>query len=139
MQIMNDMERGKMTIDRNMQTGAISVQIELVNGTVWLTKHEIARMFEVLVPNVTANLRVIFTYNDLLQTEVIKAHHYMSDKGEYKCTELYNLDVIIALAFRMRGGHCRLFREWLREQAKRPIVQSRQPIIIQLGKNSQLH
>lgn len=131
------MERGKMNIERNLQTGEISVQIELVNGTVWLTKHEIARMFGVLVPMVTANLKVIFKSNELLQTEVIKAHHYTNNKGQVCHTELYNLDVVIALAFRMRGGYCRRFREWIREQVKRPILQSRQqPIIIQLGKST---
>lgn len=121
------MERGKINIDHILLTGTISVQIELIDGTVWLTKHEIARMFNVLVPMVTVNLKVIFNTKELFEHEVTHYHNEVM---------FYNLDVIISLAFRMKGGFCRSFREWIREQAKRPIIQSRQqPIIIQLGKS----
>lgn len=122
------MERGEMSIKHNLQTGAISVRIKLAHGTVWLTKNEIARMFDVLVPAVSANLRVIFKNKELFETEVTRYHNEVM---------YYNLDVVISLAFRIKGGFCRAFREWLREQTKRPIIESRQqPIILQLGKSN---
>ncbi|MBX9049656.1 hypothetical protein HCH04_15195 [Bacteroides thetaiotaomicron] len=131
------MERGKMNIEHNLNTGAISVRIEPMNGTVWMTKYEIARMFDVLVPMVTANLKVIYSTKELSEVWTVKYLTYTQKNGQVCHTELYNLDVIIALAFRMKGGFCHRFREWIREQAKRPIVEScRQPIIIQLGKNT---
>ena len=121
------MERGKISIEYNA-SGSIKVVIETAGGTVWLTKNEIARLFDVFVPAISANLRVIFKNKELFETEVTRYHNEVM---------YYNLDVVISLAFRMKGGFCRAFREWLREQAKRPIVESRQqPIIIQFGKSN---
>lgn len=133
------MERGKISIEHSSDKN-IRVIIELANGTVWLTKHEIARLLDVFVQAVSANLREIFKDKELFEHEVTRQHKYTDKKGNICHTEFYNLDVIIALAFRMKGGFCRPFREWLREQAKRPIVEScRQPIIIQVGKSTFLN
>lgn len=119
------MERGKMAIKHNSNS-SIKVVIETVEGTVWLTKHEIARLFDAFVPAVSANLRVIFKNRELFEAEVTCCHNEVV---------YYNLDVVISLAFRMKGRFCSDFREWLREQAKLPMVESRQQaIIIQLGK-----
>ena len=93
----------------------------------WVTKSEIANLLEVFTPAISANLREIFKSKELFGTEVIRYH---------SGTMFYNLDVVIALAFRCKSTICHRFREWLREQAKRPIVESRQqPIIIQIGTN----
>ena len=121
------MERGKISFNHNAN-GSISVQIELSGSTVWVTKSEIANLLEVFTPAISANIREIFKSKELFETEVTHYHNG---------TMFYNLDVIIALAFRCKSPICRLFREWLREQAKRPIVENpRQPIFIQIGNNS---
>jgi len=114
------MERGKISFNHNAN-GSISVQIELSGGTVWVTKSEIANLLEVFTPAISANLREIFKNKELFETEVTRYHNG---------TMFYNLDVVIALAFRCKSPICRLFREWLREQAKRPIIESHQQSII---------
>lgn len=43
------MERGKVAIKHN-SNGSIKVVIETVESTVWLTKYEIARLFDTFVP-----------------------------------------------------------------------------------------
>ena len=50
------MKRGKILIEQNIESGNISVQIELVDNTVWLTKSEIAHLFDVFSSSVRANL-----------------------------------------------------------------------------------
>lgn len=131
------MERGKIAFKNNEQIGNMYVQIELAgDGSVWLTKHEIVELFNVFTSTVNANLKVIFKENELFESEVVRTHRYKNKKGQDCSTEFYNLDVIIALSFRMKGAVCRAFREWIRKQAKRPIVESHQnPIVILIGKN----
>lgn len=133
------MERGKLILTRNLDTHTISISIKLVDGTVWLSKYEITELFDVHLPMVTANLKVLFTTNELMESDVTRSYPYTDNKGKKYIATLYNLDVVIALAFRMKGGNCRAFREWLRERVKRPIQQSKQPILIQLGKTSSEH
>jgi len=127
------MKRGKFEIEVN-NAGNISVNIELQGGTVWLTKHEIASQFRVFVPAVIANLRTIFKSRDLFEADVVKLHRFTRRNGEKASIDLYNLDVIIALSFRMNGAICKKFRIWVQEKIKQPIVQHhKMPVIIQLG------
>ena len=124
------MERGKISFNHNAN-GSISVKIELSGGTVWVTKSEIANLLEVFTPAISANLREIFKSKELFETEVSCYHND---------TMFYNLDVIIALAFRCKSPICRRFREWLREQAKRPIVENpKQSIIIYVENYSKIN
>jgi len=127
------MKRGKFEIEVN-DAGNISVNVELQGGTVWLTKHEIASQFRVFVPTVTATLRTIFKSRELLEANVVKLHRFTRRNEEKASIDLYNLDVIIALSFRMNGAICKKFRIWVQEKIKQPIVQHHKlPMIIQLG------
>lgn len=122
------MKRGTISINDN------NIHIELVEGTVWVTKSEIARLLDVFVQTVSTNVREIFKNKELFEHEVTRRDQFIDENGLESITELYNLDVIISLAFRMKGGRCRLFREWVREQIKQSIRESRKtPLIIQLG------
>ncbi|MEG2340016.1 MAG: hypothetical protein RSA53_05905 [Odoribacter sp.] len=126
------METGKIAIARTVG-GNASVHIELVDGTVWLTKHQIADFFEVFTSAVTSNLKSIFKSRDLKEWEVMKTHRYTDAKGRECQVEFYNLDVLLALCFRLKGEICNLFRQWILERIKKPIVASpKTPILIQL-------
>ena len=127
------MGRGKFEIAVN-DAGNISVNIELQDGTVWLTKHEIASQFRVFIPAVTANLRTIFKSRELFEADVVKLKRFTRKNGENASIDLYNLDVIIALSFRLNGAICKKFRIWVKEKIKQPIVQHQKiPMVIQLG------
>lgn len=41
------MKTGKMTMDYDLETKAVSVHIELENGTVWLSKNQIADIWRI--------------------------------------------------------------------------------------------
>ena len=131
------MKRGKILIEQNIESGNISVQIELVDNTVWLTKSEITHLFDVFSSSIRANLKIIFANKELFETEVIRYETYKDDNGLSHTTEFYNLDVVIALSFRLKGGYARYFREWVRKQITKSIMNSNKvPIIIQLGKDA---
>ena len=127
------MGRGKFEIEVN-DAGNISVNIELQDGTVWLTKHDIASQFCIFVPAVTANLLAIFKSRELFEADGMKLNRFTRRKGETASIDLYNLDVLIALSFRMNGAICKKFRIWVQEKIKQSIVQHhKMPVIIQLG------
>jgi hypothetical protein len=130
------MNKGKITITQNSVNGFMSVQFQLSeDGMVWVTKYEMAELFNVYPNTISSNIAAIFKSGELFETEVVQTDTIKGGNGKF--IEYYNLDVIIALSFRMKGAVCRLFREWIRERIKQPILQSKQqPIFIQLGKNN---
>lgn len=131
------MKTGKMTMDYNPDTKLISVNIELADGTVWLSKNQIADMFGVYISAITMNLKSLYKEDEAFVSANSQHCSYTTASGESVDRTLFNLDIIILLAFKIRGGNSHLFRQWMREQAKRPIVENRQnPIIIHIGKSN---
>ena len=126
------MKRGVFEIITETNASVV-IDIDTANGDIWLTAHEIANIFQVYVQSVTSNLRVIFKEGELIEDEVTQEETYTKKGSTYHIT-YYNLDTIIALAFRCKGPICKRFRIWLRNQAKRPMTQH-QPLIIQIGKD----
>lgn len=126
------MDKGKITITQNSVNGFMSVQFQLSeDGMVWVTKYELAELFNVYPSTISSNIAVIFKSGELFETEVVWTSAVKGRNGKY--IKYYNLDVIIALSFRMKGAVCLLFREWIRERIKQPIRgNSKNPIVIQI-------
>ncbi|MFT4222353.1 protein-tyrosine kinase [Dysgonomonas sp.] len=101
------MDSGKLSIIDG------SVKITPVNGTVWLTKHEIADLFGCFVSKVGSNISVILKAGLLDESEVCRRKYY--ENGSF--IEFYNLGMITAVAFRIRSHNADLFRRWLMKQA----------------------
>jgi Virulence protein len=127
------MDKGEITITQNPANGFMSVQFKFAeDGTVWVTKHEVAELFNVYPVTIASNIAAIFKSGELFETEVMRTSKIKGCNGKF--VVYYNLDVIIALSFRMKGALCRLFREWIRERIKQPIWEGRQvSILIQIG------
>jgi hypothetical protein len=101
------MKRGKITISES------GVNITAENGTVWMSEYEIACLFEVFVAKVSGNIRSILKSNVLRADEVCYCYYYANGGS----VDLYNLEMITALAFRIHSHKADLFRKWLMKQA----------------------
>ncbi len=106
-----------------MKRGCISiiggqVVVTPANGTVWMSKPQIAYLFNCYVAKVSSNITSILKGGVLFESEV--CHRLRHNDGS--CTELYNLEMITALAFRIWAPGANLFRQWIIGQALSPIV-----------------
>lgn len=126
------MNRGTITI-RKANPDGIQFFIELSeDGTVWMTKIEIASLFNVLLSSVEANLKLLFRSDGLNDKTVKKEEHQASESAQKRIVEYFNLGVIIALAYRMNSYPCIQLRKWV---AKQVALSSKTypPIIVHLG------
>jgi hypothetical protein len=99
-----------------------TVEAELVNGNVWMSKIYIARLFNCFYQKVDANMRSIFKSRLLIEDNVMYTYRY-TDKGIEKQTEYYNLEVLIFLSYRIGTFEAQIFRQFvnsaLREHLQR--------------------
>ena len=102
------------------------VFINPASSTVWLTQHQIANLFECFVGKVNANIRAILKSGILDESKVCRTYRYQNGNS----TELYNLEMITALAFRIRSHNSDLFRQWLMKKAARQTGNKEFPIFI---------
>ncbi|GHU92097.1 hypothetical protein FACS1894155_12300 [Bacteroidia bacterium] len=107
------MERGYIKIKENSENQLI-VEAKLVNCTLWMTKHEIADLFNVFVSSVGNNLRSIFKSGLLQEDNVTRIHKFENNGRQCEMT-LYNLEALIFVSYRIASYEARAFREWVME------------------------
>jgi hypothetical protein len=86
------------------------------DGTVWMSKHQIADLFGCFVAKVVSNIASILKGGVLNESRVCRFHRYKDGGG----VELYSLEMITALAFRINTRNADIFRRWMMERVIRP-------------------
>ena len=105
------METGHIKI--NIEKGkAPSVEAQLVNNNLLLTKNEIARLLNCFVQKIDAELRSIFKNNLLWEDDSTYCNRYI-DKGIEKQTIYYNLEVLIFISYRIDSLEAKIFRQFI--------------------------
>ena len=118
------MKRGTITIS-NTNSDNIQVYLELSeDGTVWMTKNEIASLFNIYHYSVKANLKYLFKSNSFGDKEVKKEETQILSNGQKCIVEYFNLEVIIALSYRLDSYICILFRQWIAQQVSTSLKSS---------------
>lgn len=105
------MEHGYIKIKENSENQLI-VEAKLVNCTLWMTKHEIADLFNVPIVPASNILRSIFKSGLLREENVTRIHKY-EHNGRRCEMKLYNLEALIFVSYRIASYEARAFREWV--------------------------
>ena len=85
------------------------VEIHAPESRVWLTRHQIADLFGVFVPAVGSNIRSLLQSGILREERVCRRER----NRDGSIVELYSLEMIAALAFRLNSANAEAFRQWL--------------------------
>ena len=92
--------------------GNLRVQLFFDGETVWTTQRRIAEIFQVEVPTINYHLKKIFDSGELNRYSVIRKDWITAADGKPYETMLYNLDVIIAVGYRVNSYKATRFRQW---------------------------
>lgn len=113
-----------------MTTSPIMIENGLVtirpttNG-IWLTQAQIADLFGVFTAAVNANIRAILKSGVLYEDHVIRRTRCRNGN----IVERYNLEMITALAFRLKSENAEVFRRWIVERATTPAIVWKMPTV----------
>ncbi len=95
--------------------GATQVSLKERDGTVWLTQIEIAELFQTSKQNVSHHIQSVFEDKELMQEATVKYHLTVQTEGKRQVQRdlaLYNLDMILAIGYRVRSERGTQFRQW---------------------------
>ena len=92
--------------------GHTRIHLRAEGGTVWLSPLEIAEPFQTSKQNVSLHAKNIFADNELAQDAVVKESLTTAADGKKYRTQLYNLDLILAIGYRVRSPRGVQFRQW---------------------------
>ena len=112
------MKRDRITIGENGVT--------LTGSEVWMTATELAELFGTTAGAVNAGIKAIIKSDTLHDYEVCKYVRLENGNG----ADVYNMEVVASLAFRLNTHNASVLRKWLLRRATAP-ARSAAPIIIQ--------
>ena len=106
----------------NTPDGKSAVSLYTKDDNVWMKQNQIAELFDTSIPNISMHISNILKENELVKISVIKDYlTTASDDKNYSVT-FYNLDMILAIGFRVRSKRGTQFRIWANQNLKEYMI-----------------
>ena len=109
---------GNDIIIYNTEDGKAKINLQYEDGTVWLSQLEIAELFQTTKQNVSKHVKAIFLEGELKEKVVVNyklittKHGAIANKKQSKQVAHYNLDMILAIGYRVRSIRGIQFRNY---------------------------
>jgi len=107
------------------EDGRTHINLRVDADTVWLTQLEIAELFQTTKQNVSLHAKNIFEDGELSQVATVKESLTVQSEGERQVKRritYYNLDLILAIGYRVRSPHGSQFRQWASANLKEFLI-----------------
>ena len=97
------------------QTKDKQIEVRLEEDTVWLSQKQIASVFGTEVPAISKHIRNILKTGELRPNSTVSKMEIVQTEGRRKIArvvEVYNLDMIISVGYRVNSQKATRFRVW---------------------------
>ena len=98
-----------------MQGDAEGIEVRLEDDTVWLTQQMLAELYGTTKQNISLHILNIYEEEELSRESTVKDFLTVRNEGNRKVNrrlEYYNLDIIIAVGYRVNSKRATQFRQW---------------------------
>lgn len=119
---------GNDIIIYNTEDGKTKINLQYEDGTVWLSQLEIAELFQTTKQNVSKHVKAIFLEGELEEKVVVNykltttKHGAIANKTQSKQVAHYNLDMILAIGYRVRSIRGIQFRNYASSILKKYLI-----------------
>ena len=106
---------GNDIIIYNTEDGKAKINLQYADGTVWLSQLEIAELFQTTKQNVSKHVKAIFLEGELEESATVNYKLTVQKEGNRKISRqlaYYNLDMILAIGYRVRSIRGIQFRNY---------------------------
>ncbi|TXL61097.1 virulence RhuM family protein [Cerasibacillus terrae] len=104
------------------EEGNTKIDVRLENETVWMTQKAIAELYQSTKQNISLHIKNIFEEKELDEDSVVKFYLTTARDGKNYKTKHYNLEMIIAIGYRVRSHRGTQFRQWATERLNEYLV-----------------
>jgi len=95
--------------------GRTEVHLRAAEGTVWMTQGEMAELFDTTKQNISLHVRNVLQDGELRAEGTVKDYLTVQTEGKRtvnRSVQLYRLEMILAVGFRVRSPRGSQFRRW---------------------------
>lgn len=104
------------------ESGNVKIEVLFGEENVWLPLSEIVDLFERDKSTISRHIKNIFEENELEKEEVSKTIPTIATDGKTYNVDYYNLDLIMAVGYRVRSNQGIQFRKWATNILKEFVV-----------------
>lgn len=107
------------------EDGSTKLDVRLEERTVWLSQKQLTDLFGKAKGTISEHIKHIFEDGELEAEATVRYFRTVQIEGEREVTrdvEYYNLDMVLALGFRVRSQAAMRFRQWAADKLKEYIV-----------------
>ena len=116
---------GNDIIIYNTEDGKAKINLQYDDGTVWLSQLEIAELFQTTKQNVSKHVKAIFLEGELEERATVNYKLTVQKEGNRKISRklaYYNLDMILAIGYRVRSIRGVQFRNYASNVLKEYLI-----------------
>ena len=120
-----------MVIDSNnvmmYQTddGKIKIDVRIEDETVWMTQRGISELYQKGVNTINEHIKNIYSEEELSENSTIRKNRIVQTEGNREVkreVSFYNLDMILAIGYRVRSQRGIQFRQWATERLSEYLI-----------------
>ena len=107
------------------ESGNIKVDVRFEDGSIWLSQAQICELFGKAKSTISEHIKAIFEEEELNPISTVRNYRTVQKEGIREVErdiEYYNLDMIIAIGFRVRSSTGTKFRIWANDKLKEYIT-----------------
>ena len=98
-----------------------SIEMRYEDENIWLTQKMMATLYDVGLPTINEHIKKIYADSELEETATIRNFRIVQTEGSRQVTrdtKHYNLQMIIAVGFKVNSERAVQFRKWVNQIAK---------------------
>ncbi len=103
-----------------------SIEMRYEDENIWLTQKMMATLYDVGLPTINEHIKKIYSDNELLEEATIRNFRIVQNEGERQVSrdvKHYNLQMIIAVGFKVNNERAVQFRKWANSIVKDYTIQ----------------
>jgi hypothetical protein len=104
------------------EDGSTRIDVMLEAETLWLNQKQLTELFGKAKGTISEHIKHIFEEGELVENSVVRFFRTTAADGKQYEVAHYNLDMVLALGFRVRSPVGVRFRQWANDKLKEYIV-----------------
>lgn len=120
-----EMESKTTILMYQTEEGQTKINVRLEDETVWMTQKAIAELFQTTPQNITLHIKNIYDEMEQIEDSTCKDYLQVQIEGSREVkrkTRHYNLEMILAIGYRVRSHRGTQFRQWATERLNEYLV-----------------
>lgn len=98
------------------KNGNDNIEVKMQDNTVWLNQEQLVKLYNSSKSNISEHIKHIFEDGELDESSTVRNFRTVASNGKTYNMMYYNLDMIVAVGFRVRSNIGTNFRRWANER-----------------------